>query len=250
VPQPGTTPPKYAWLGAAGISTETSLGTGVATQGGASYVPQVARALQTAPVVPPGAFPNGSAGTQFTATPVAAGPVSGAQEIATQFWQKAEAERQKAREEEARRKSEEGMRYLTWGEDPAEEAIYFTIEEAEFWYVTSKANESIDIVYDFLKFLKHDVAGQVIEWMEGQLGLHDPEDWVNTIIAGLGECITTGNFFLEGDGAARCRVGIPMITVFEINVFGTVYAKLEVPDLRKEPNVELCAFYGQECIST
>ena len=73
VPQPGTTPPKYAWLGAAGISTETSLGTGVATQGGASYVPQVARALQTALVVPPGAFPDGSPGTQFTAAPVAVG---------------------------------------------------------------------------------------------------------------------------------------------------------------------------------
>ncbi len=101
VPQAGTTPPKYAWLGAAGVSTETSLGSGVATQGGASYVPQVARALQTAPIVPPGAFPNGSSGTQFTAAPVTAGAISGAQEIATQFWQKAEAERQKAREEEA-----------------------------------------------------------------------------------------------------------------------------------------------------
>jgi hypothetical protein len=101
VPQPGTTPPKYAWLGASGVSTETSLGSGVATQSGASYVPQVARALQTAPVVPPGAFPNGSSGTQFTAAPVTAGAIAGAQEIATQFWQEAEAERQKAREEEA-----------------------------------------------------------------------------------------------------------------------------------------------------
>ena len=101
VPQPGTTPPKYAWLGAAGVSTEASFGTGVATQGGASYVPQVARSLQTAPVVPPGSFPNGAPGTQFTAAPVAAGAIAGAQEIASQFWQKAEAERQKAKEEEA-----------------------------------------------------------------------------------------------------------------------------------------------------
>ena len=69
VPNEGKTPPKYAWLGAGGVSTETSVGSGVATQGGASYVPQVARALQTAPVVPPGAFPNGSPGTQFTAAP-------------------------------------------------------------------------------------------------------------------------------------------------------------------------------------
>ncbi len=64
VPQPGTTPPKYAWLGADGLGTELSSGT--ATKGGASYVPQVARNLQTAPVVPPGAFPNGTGtGSQY-----------------------------------------------------------------------------------------------------------------------------------------------------------------------------------------
>jgi hypothetical protein len=85
VPQPGTTPPKYAWLGAAGISTETSLGSGVATQSGASYVPQVARALQTAPVVPPGAFPNGQ-GTGSQDTSVIPGwyvSLSGQQSAAT-----------------------------------------------------------------------------------------------------------------------------------------------------------------------
>ena len=64
VPQPGTTPPKYAWLGANGLATELS--SGVATKGGGSYVPQVARDLQTAPVVPPGAFPNGQGtGSQY-----------------------------------------------------------------------------------------------------------------------------------------------------------------------------------------
>lgn len=42
-----------------GLATETAFGTGAAIQGGASYIPQVARDLQTAPVIPPGAFPNG-----------------------------------------------------------------------------------------------------------------------------------------------------------------------------------------------
>jgi DNA-binding beta-propeller fold protein YncE len=60
VPQSGTTPPKYSWLGAGGVATEPSLSSGVSIQGGASYVPEVARDLQTYPVVPPGAFPNGS----------------------------------------------------------------------------------------------------------------------------------------------------------------------------------------------
>jgi DNA-binding beta-propeller fold protein YncE len=99
VPQPGTTPPKYAWLGAAGVSTETSFGSGVATQSGASYVPQVARALQTAPVIPPGAFPNGSPGTQFTAVPGAWTP--GDQAEANHATEEAEAERQKTKETEA-----------------------------------------------------------------------------------------------------------------------------------------------------
>jgi YD repeat-containing protein len=70
VPQPGTTPPKYAWLGANGLATELS--SGVATKGGASYVPQVARNLQTAAIVPPGAFPNGI-GTESVYTSVIPG---------------------------------------------------------------------------------------------------------------------------------------------------------------------------------
>jgi hypothetical protein len=66
VPQSGTTPPKYAWLGAAGVSSEPSLGSGTSTEGGASYVPQVARSLQTAPVIPPGRSPTGRAQARKT----------------------------------------------------------------------------------------------------------------------------------------------------------------------------------------
>ncbi len=100
VPQPGTTPPKYAWLGAAGISTESSFGSGVATQSGASYVPQVARALQTAPIVPPGAFPDGQGtGSQDTSEiPGWYVSLSGQQSAATLAEWPA---KQKAREKEA-----------------------------------------------------------------------------------------------------------------------------------------------------
>jgi YD repeat-containing protein len=66
VPNEGKAPPKYAWLGASGVASEMSFGTGTVTQSGASYVPQIARNLQTAPVVPPGAFPNGQGtGSQY-----------------------------------------------------------------------------------------------------------------------------------------------------------------------------------------
>jgi hypothetical protein len=111
VPSEGKTPPKYAWLGAGGLATETAFGTGISTQGGASYIPQVARNLQTAPVIPPGAFPNGiGGGEQYTAT-ISAGEMASAQAIATQIFQEAEAARQEAKkreaEEAAERKREE-----------------------------------------------------------------------------------------------------------------------------------------------
>jgi hypothetical protein len=52
-----SSPPKYSWLGAAGVATELS--SGVIAEGGTSYVPQVARTLQSEAVDPPG-LPEGS----------------------------------------------------------------------------------------------------------------------------------------------------------------------------------------------
>jgi tripartite motif-containing protein 71 len=95
-----SSPPKYSWLGAGGVSSELT-SSGISTQGGASYVPQIAKDLQTAPVIPPGAFPNGPiGGTQNTAT-VSAASFASSEAIAKQIFAEAEAARQKAREEEA-----------------------------------------------------------------------------------------------------------------------------------------------------
>ncbi|HEX5308014.1 MAG TPA: 6-bladed beta-propeller [Solirubrobacteraceae bacterium] len=58
VPVGSKTPAKYAWLGADGVSTEFE--TGISAEGGTSYVPQIAKDIETASVVPPGAFPDGS----------------------------------------------------------------------------------------------------------------------------------------------------------------------------------------------
>jgi YD repeat-containing protein len=101
VPQPGTTPPKYAWLGASGLATELS--SGVTTMGGASYVPQVARDLQTAPVIPPGAFPNGTGtGSAYTSEiPGWSIELDKAESVATilEYAAKQEAARRKAEQE-------------------------------------------------------------------------------------------------------------------------------------------------------
>ncbi len=96
--------PKYSWLGAGGIASELS--SGVVAQGGASYVPQIARDLQTAPVVAPGAFPNGS-GTpspHVSEIPGWAGTLANGESAATVTEWTAKL---KAREEEALRKCEE-----------------------------------------------------------------------------------------------------------------------------------------------
>jgi YD repeat-containing protein len=61
VPQAGTKAPKYAWLGASGLSSELP-SSGVVTTGAGSYVPEIGRPLQTEAVASPGAFPDGTGG--------------------------------------------------------------------------------------------------------------------------------------------------------------------------------------------
>ena len=53
--------PKYSWLGAVGVASELP-SSGVSSEGGSSYVPEIGRPLQTGPIASPGAFPNGAAG--------------------------------------------------------------------------------------------------------------------------------------------------------------------------------------------
>ena len=69
VPNKEKTPPPFAWLGAADIST--SLSSGVITYGATSYVPQTGRTLQSLPVQSPG-YPTpigGGTYATFTAEP-------------------------------------------------------------------------------------------------------------------------------------------------------------------------------------
>jgi DNA-binding beta-propeller fold protein YncE len=54
-------PPPYSWLGADGVASELS--SGVSTQGGSSYVPEIGRPLQAGPIASPGAFPDGASAT-------------------------------------------------------------------------------------------------------------------------------------------------------------------------------------------
>ncbi len=112
VPQPGTTPPKYAWLGAGGLASEPAFASGVTFKGGASYVPQVAQDLQNYAVIPPGAFPNGlGAATPYTAQVSSAGFASAEAQA-----QKNYAETEAARQTAKRKEEEEALDLCrSWG---------------------------------------------------------------------------------------------------------------------------------------
>ena len=100
VPNENKPVPKYAWLGVRGATSELP-SSGSITQGGMSYVPEIAMDLQTAPVVPPGAMPNGpNGGTPYTAA-ISAASIASAQAEATKYTEEMEAARQRLREKEA-----------------------------------------------------------------------------------------------------------------------------------------------------
>jgi DNA-binding beta-propeller fold protein YncE len=80
VPSTKEAPPKYAWLGAGGITSELSSGT--VTQDGSTYVPQTGRPLQTQGVAPP--VPTNASGTFVSPEPGSiAGNVAATSALAT-----------------------------------------------------------------------------------------------------------------------------------------------------------------------
>jgi DNA-binding beta-propeller fold protein YncE len=94
VPQPGTTPPKYAWLGADDVSSEPSQAAGESTESGSAYVPEIGRVLQTGPIASPGSFPNGTGGVGVVRAPYLGAAVNEFTEVAA---------REQAASEEAKR---------------------------------------------------------------------------------------------------------------------------------------------------
>jgi len=237
VPQPGTTPPAHAWLGAFGLATEPSMGAGVATQGGASYVPQLARAVQTAPVVPPGAFPNGAPGTEYTAA-VSPSEYKFAEEEAARIWEQTEAERQRTKEREAAEQlqqcEEEGGCGL--GEGESEDPIHY-LNRKESEEVGTKLNnvgtwaELWDTVFAVVGFM---FAGPE-EFIEGEVaslivGTAEPIDWYHKLGKKLIKC--SGN----KDGFPYCRLHWKQRHV-TVPYLGTI---AEWPDFGYTPAVKEC----------
>jgi DNA-binding beta-propeller fold protein YncE len=239
VPNEGKTPPKYGWLGATGVSTELS--TGVATKGGASYVPQIARNLQTEPITPPGAFPNGiGGGTPYTAT-VSAASMASAQAEATQIFEEIEAARQAA----ARRKAEEAcesapMSCVILG-DPAPKIDYLTFREA-----TLKAFEIRTLISlgdeVSIESLFFDLSGAAEEAVEGLFTGEADKKWDEFVAGKLEYCVNE----LESWGATGggCRVSTPTVEILGGSVCFLHHCVsvpgVALPDLSKDPEVSMC----------
>lgn len=99
-PVGGDTPPRYSWLAEAGASSQYSHGVGVDTSGGAAYVPQLARNLQTAAIEAPGSCPTGCGHEQPRVPTLNMAGVEATEVLARQIVAEEEAARQKALEEQ------------------------------------------------------------------------------------------------------------------------------------------------------
>ncbi len=96
-------PPKYSWLGAAGVAAE--LPSGVIAQGGSSYVPELGRQLQTEGLTPVGDENGTFTGAPYT-TPIPVAAIASANEWAggvVQSYLAAQAAKAQQEEEERER---------------------------------------------------------------------------------------------------------------------------------------------------
>lgn len=237
-----TTPPKYSWLGAGGVSTETSLSSGVSTEGGASYVPQVARSLQTQPVVPPGAFPNGQGtGAQFgSEIPGWYISLSAAESAATIAEYAA---KQKAREEEACRAAPLSC-MVDFG-DPPPKISYLTLDEAAILAYNIKewiheGNESAIIGFFF------DLKGFAEESLESIVSGDADKKYDEFLEGKLDYCVKELEFW--GATSGGCRVSQPTVAIGEICVPTGPESEhcaniLTLPDLSKDPEVSMCGYF-------
>jgi tripartite motif-containing protein 71 len=219
VPTEGKTPPKYAWLGATGLATETSFGAGTSTQGGASYVPQVARDLQTAPVIPPGAFPNGQgSGEQYgSEIPGWYTSLSGEESANTlaEWNAKQEQLKKEAEENACQADPESCSEDPAWSGDislSAASAITGAISGIEVAYELGGGKLALKVALILAKYLKVDFVTQIKEAIQrGVFGysVDDVAQWMFKISALLETCVEVAEN--EGYKHAHCWLYLPTV---------------------------------------
>jgi len=140
VPQSGTSPPKYSWLGGDGLAT-TAAPDGAANPGGAAYVPLIGRVLQTQSTASPGAFSDGTTAAgvvQAAYVQTVAGQLKG---LAAQHESELDEAARKQSEEEAARTQCPSSACGPWPVEPPPAPAEGGAEEAHF--VEQEANEEV-----------------------------------------------------------------------------------------------------------
>ncbi len=256
VPSEAKTPPEYAWLGASGLATETAFGTGVTTQSGASYVPQIARSLQTAPIIPPGDFPDGQGtGGQYDSEIPGWYISVSQQESATTLAQwTAEQEAKRKEAEQQAQEAEEGWEDPEWAfrlSLQAAAALSGAIDGLELSYyigggeLAEKVAEwfAEDTKVDFIKQFE----GGVKEALEDNIfgySLEDVARWVFNLGGELETCYKSE--FAQTHKHAYCQVDIT--TKWRDNwKKGEIGPgkEIEIPDFDDPPSVQACASAGK-----
>ena len=240
VPQPGTTPPKYAWLGATGLSTEQTQASGTSTQDGESYVPQLAHDLQTAPVVPPGAFPNGQGtgaayGSEIPGWYIKLSEEQSAATLA-EF-----AARQQAMACEANPAS------CIEVADPAPKMDNLSVNEAATiaYTIRQLLRESKESTFVEFFFALKDFAE---ETLEGLFTGDASEKWDEALADGLEQCVSFFDWWKFNEGG--CLVETPTVGILggKICAFGKCVGipELVLPDLNKTPSIYECGEWVYE----
>jgi streptogramin lyase len=211
----GKTPPKFAFLGAVGL--ESSLPSGVITYGATSYVPQVARALQSEAVNAPG-LPGGSgAGAPYTMQEEAWNMQGAAREAA-------EAPGLEAAREQA---ALEAAFNAAQDVDPHE---LFTLADArikgEQFMQIATAADILNVIGSIPEDILDKVAGLIFDKFSVDIGL----DWYHKAGQKLIECSE-----LYKQGFRRCNFGYTNTTL-NFLLFSATFV-----DFGDAPEVEKCA---------
>jgi YD repeat-containing protein len=245
--------PKYAWLGANGAESE--LETGVITKAGATYVPQLARTIQTETVIPPGAAPNGVMATEAYVPPELpwanqSGNEAAANTVAQQRTQERETMEATCRANPAS---------CTVEEDPGWVWV-LTIKQA---YIianaifSAKAAESTlnfvdDVDAALNQFAGIDFIAQIeVAVEEGVFGFSrdEVEKWGLDLAVGLSNCVWDADVQLGKPDDPHCWVYVPTKKYhIGFTIFGQFIGFIfEIPEFKKYTQVGYCPHGSSYC---
>jgi YD repeat-containing protein len=202
-------PTKYGWLGANGAQSE--LETGVITSAGATYVPQLARTLQTEHVIPPGAAPNGVMQTEAYRPPELGWSNQSGAEGATNT-----VAEQRALERAARKAACEAAPWtcVTIGEDPLlefavnqanAEVLYVAVSEV---YLSEGKAEFARVIAVLIALAGKEGAVGLLssrEVQDNEFGTGAVQEWLWTMSHALYNCIVQDETTFAG-GNKVCKI--------------------------------------------